>query len=81
MPEFEPMMIVCLVLMGVLLINAGLVLVLSHPDTRNQVTIFRKAFRGLRDPWASEDQALDDLHSSVTMLEENERGPNADDAE
>ena len=81
MPEFEPMLIVCLVLVGVLLINAGLVLVLSHPDTRNQVTIFRKAFRGLRDPWATEDKALDNLHSRETMCDGTRTELDPDDAE
>jgi hypothetical protein len=72
MPEFEPMLIICLVLVGVLVINAALVLVLSHPDTRNQVTIFREAFRGLRSPWAAEDQSLEDLRGRVAELDKNE---------
>jgi hypothetical protein len=76
--DFEPMLIICLVLVGVLLLNAALVLVLSHPDTRNQVTIFREAFKGLRSPWAAEDRALEDLRGKVAELDHH---PSAEDTQ
>lgn len=80
MPEFEPMLIICAVLVGVMIINGVLVLAISHPDTRNQFTIFREAFRGLRYPWAVEDQTLDELRGSVAELDQSDHGGELPDA-
>lgn len=64
-------LIVCGVVTLVILINVGLALSALRAVNSGQASTLDRALRYIRNPWASEDQALSDLRRSIASLEED----------
>jgi hypothetical protein len=69
----SPWVVICLTIGLVILINAGLVLLLTRSRGRQEIDLFRSALGGLRQPWRVEDEMLSDLRRSVDQLKSGDQ--------
>ncbi len=65
---------ICLTLGLVAAINAGLYMALARGNARAQIRTIERAVSSVRDPWKSENQAVEELHQRVARLHESEPG-------
>jgi hypothetical protein len=53
---------------GIILFNIGIIYGLLTGSTQRQLKFFRRAFQNVRRPFASESEALDELHQRIERL-------------
>jgi len=68
MPELSPAAVILLALGLVVLINGVMLLSFSRSRLSEQIRLLRRATQQARDPWKSEDQALEELGRRVSEL-------------
>lgn len=70
--ELSPGTVICLALGLVLVINAVLVLGLLRGGSQREIDLLRRAIGGVRSPWEKDDQAMNELRSRVSDLDQPE---------
>ncbi len=66
-PRFSPAAVICLTLLIVVAVNAGLILALRRGGS--EVDLLRRAAKAARNPWAKQDQTMSELRERVSQLE------------
>ena len=61
-------LVVCITLAAVAIINAAIFAVLRRGNESGQIDLFQRAIRRSRQPWQSEDDALNELSKRVEEL-------------
>lgn len=61
-------LLVILIIGAIVLFNIGLLYGLMSGSTRQQIEMIRRAARKARNPWAAEQEALQDLRGRVARL-------------
>lgn len=72
--NLSPALVICLAFGLVAAINAGLYIALARGNSQAQIRTIERAVRSVRDPWKSENQAVEELHQRVARLPELEPG-------
>jgi hypothetical protein len=78
-PSLSPAVVICLALLIVVAVNGGLVLAVRRGGTHRQVELLRRAAKAARNPWAEQEQAMDELRERVSQLETDKATPNDPD--
>lgn len=68
-PRFSPAAVICLTLLIVVAVNAGLILAVRRGG---EVDLLRRASKAARNPWAEQEGALGELRERVSQLESEE---------
>jgi hypothetical protein len=68
MPELNPILVVCLAIGIVVVVNAVVIVGMTRAKATRQVEMAREAFKAARNPWAPEDEALQELSQRVKEL-------------
>ena len=63
-------LVICLTLFVVIGFNAAIYVSLRRGDGVRQVDLFRKAFKTARQPWKTEDDALQELSDLVSEIKQ-----------
>ena len=79
MPELNPILVVCLAIAIVVLVNAVLIVGLTRVKPTRQVEMARDALKAARNPWAVEDEALEELNHRVKQLQAEGESSTQDD--
>jgi hypothetical protein len=79
MLELSPALIICMAIGIVMIVNAVLIIGLIRGRTSRSIEMAREAFKAARNPWAREDEALEELSRRVKELPHNE-GASGEDA-
>jgi hypothetical protein len=78
MPQLSPGAAVLLALGLAVLVNAILLVSVARSGLRQQIRMLREAAQRARDPWGSEQKALEELSRRVAELPEAEASPTDD---
>ena len=74
-PHLSPAAVICLVVLIVVAVNGGLFLAVKRGGSHRQVELLRRAAKTARNPWAEQEQAMDELRERVSELESESANP------
>jgi hypothetical protein len=65
-------LVVCITLTAVAIINAALIAVFRRGNEAGQIELFKRAVHRARQPWQSEEDAMNELSKRVEELKKKE---------
>jgi hypothetical protein len=72
MDTTKVILVVCITLAAVAIINAAIFAAIRRGNEAGQIELFQRAVRRTRQPWQSEDDALQELSKRVEELKKKE---------
>ena len=72
MDSTKIILVVCITLAAVAILNAAIYAALRRGNESGQIELFKRAVRRSRQPWQSEDDALNELSRRVEELKRKE---------
>jgi hypothetical protein len=72
MDTTKVILVVCITLVAVAIINAAIFAAIRRGNEAGQIELFQRAVRRTRQPWQSEDDALQELSKRVEELKKKE---------